>query len=189
MTGVEILALSAVGFWLLVLSIATMLVVRQLSLVTIRLSMASPLVEATEHGPAIGMRVSTDVLEALGEPDQPLVLAFAKGMCEPCTDFAKSLDSERTFENTVFAVIGETELTTEIREAVPEQATVLGDPIAANIASDLGVDLMPFAVRIANDRVVAKTRLRDAADLSAIEEPDELGDEELVVVPSGTAAT
>lgn len=168
MTTIQIVAVSTVGLWLLVLSFVTLLVVRQMSLITIRLSTAAPHSVSEEHGPVVGTEVDSDVLDLLGNPPQPLVLAFATGACDPCREFAETLDKDVSFTETIFLVLGEPDFTSEFVDELPVGSNLISDPLAPEIASRLKVDLMPFAVRVEGNRVNAKAHLRTKEDLDRI---------------------
>lgn len=71
------LALGALAAWLATLSLVIVLLVRQVSLLSVRVTLASSTFTTSLDGPELGTEVSDSVARAFGELDQAVVLALS----------------------------------------------------------------------------------------------------------------
>jgi hypothetical protein len=170
MTGLEQAALITGAIWLAVVSLVLLLVVRQVGLMTVRLSFAAPNVSADDVGVPAGTSVPHDVAHLVGGNSSAGILVFMSGTCSQCRSIASALSDREVSPSMVFLIAGVPSKARLVGEMLPSRARRLFEPEASNVANALAVDTVPFALRISAARVGAKTYLQSAADLSRFRE-------------------
>src|SRR5918993_3054717 len=101
MSALAIAALVLVCIWLGVLTLVVVLLVRQIGLLTVRLSVAGEATSLDNDGPEIGSSVPEDVAVVL--PDQAeehAYLLLISSTCLPCWELVSDL-GQRRFEQNV----------------------------------------------------------------------------------------
>ena len=167
MSALAIVALVLVCIWLGVLTLVIVLLVRQIGLLTVRLSVAGEATPLDNDGPEIGSSVPEDVAVVL--PDQPeehAYLLLVSSTCTPCWELVADL-GERRFEQKIVALVpGHGEKAGELAALLPSGIQVVLDPEATRLAEALQLESTPFALEIEHGAVTRKAYLHEgAADL------------------------
>jgi hypothetical protein len=182
MTILESAVILAVGIWLLVLSIVSLLLVRQVSLITVRLSIAVPHVVLDEDGPDLGFRVPEGLFHAIQGADSVRDLIFLSATCSPCRSLASELSSSAVTAPTLALITGREEVASAVADLLPEKIERVLDPLAAEITAALDVSSMPFGIRVSNGVVEAKAYLHAAGDFARLVGAEEFLGHRLPVV-------
>ncbi len=172
MSALAIAALVLVCMWLGVLTLVVVLLVRQIGLLTVRLSVAGQATSLDNDGPEIGSRVPEDVAVVL--PDQAeehAYLLLISSTCLPCWELATDL-AEHRFEQKIVALVpGHEERAGELAALLPSSMRVVLDPEATRLAGALQLESTPFALEIERGAVTRKAYLHEgASDLIAFVE-------------------
>ncbi len=165
MSGLGLAALLAVAVWLAVLSLVALLLVRQLSLVTLRLSLVAPHAPADARGPDLGAAVPPDANAMLRRDGRPTVLLLLSGTCSTCRSLAARLGPRELGEDTVVLIGGRQSLATDVAELLPSGTDVRFEPQASRIAKEIGLDAVPFGLRIDAGTVSRKAYLHGPDDV------------------------
>lgn len=173
MTVLEEAVLIAVSLWVLVLSIVILLLVRQLSLITVRLSLAVPHVALDEDGPDVGTRVPEALLHAIPGESSIRDLIFLSATCSPCRSLASELAASALGAPTTALITGREEVARAVAELLPEEVEKVLDPLATDVATALDVSSMPFGIRVSGDVIEAKAYLHASGDLARLRVPDD----------------
>jgi hypothetical protein len=168
MTGLEQAALIIAAIWLVVLTLVLLLVVRQMGLLTVRLTLIAPHSSADDDGPEIGSQVPKDVPELVALDGHPMTLVFFSATCAVCRTLAASLTPEFVGEDTLTLIAGDPALARPIARLLPESADHLFEPRASQVAQALSVESVPFAIRVEGGLVQSKTYLHSASDLQRL---------------------
>jgi len=162
-SGLGIAAVVLLSLWLGALTLAVLLLIRQIGLITVRLDVAR---SGRDDGLGIGDRVPTQVLAALPELEHGLVyLLFLSPSCGPCLEIVPELGSQ-DFEAPVIALFGgRDEMADDFEATFPSEIRTMRDPIASEVADTLKIRSTPFAIEIETGIVTGKTYMREAADL------------------------
>ena len=172
MSSAELIALIGVAIWLAVLTVVLILVIRQIGLLTVRLTYAAPHSPADEHGPDIGTPLPESVTDALQLNGEGRVILFLSGTCAPCREFVTSASPSDFQHGTVTLISGREELAGQVADMLPDDAERVLDPVSDAVAKDLGIEMVPFGLLVANGRVEGKGYLRSSADLERLREAD-----------------
>ncbi len=177
MTAVEPVVVITAGVWMAVLTLAVLLCVSQLTILTRRIEIAVGPVSAMDSGPDIGMRVPLEAEHLLvDDPDGELILLMS-ATCGPCRSVAEGLSRDGYDEGSLTILLpGSNELAGEIASQLSSTVTVVRDPDANRYARALGIVHTPFALAVLGRTVVGKSPVNQVADLrrlhSAIAEID-----------------
>lgn len=171
MNSLETLALVVATLWLVALTVAVVLVIRQIGLLTIRLTYSAPHGVADEHGPAIGSSVPETAASLLGLNGDSRALVFLSSTCNPCREFASQASSDHLGEDTTVLISGNPELARGVAALLPRGTKPVLDPTSQEVASAFGVGMVPFALYLSGGRVRAKTYLNDPDELIKLRAP------------------
>jgi hypothetical protein len=175
MSALAITALVLVCAWLGVLTLVVVLLVRQIGLLTVRLSVASQTLSLDDDGLEVGSRVPEDVASVLSdlEEDRCYLLLISAG-CTPCRELVVDLNEHR-FEQKILALVpGREEQASQLAALLPSGIRVVLDPEATELAESLELESTPFAIEVEGGTVTRKTYLHEgASDLIAFVEPGE----------------
>ena len=164
MSALAIAALVLVCIWLGVLTLVVVLLVRQVGLLTVRLSVAGEATSLDNDGPEIGSSVPEDVAVVL--PDQAeehAYLLLISSTCLPCWELATDL-AEHCFEQNIVALVpGHEEQAGELAALLPSSMRVVLDPEATRLAGALQLESTPFALEIERGAVTRKAYLHQGA--------------------------
>lgn len=183
MSGLGTVALVVACIWMGVLTLILVLVIRQIALLTVRLSNANhmPAQQADDSfspeddGPQIGDDIPDEVLAALPEleNDEGLVLLMS-ATCTPCRELATDLGrrSDELPELPTLALVPGSEITLvdALANLLPKGMRVVNDPDATQFANALEIKSTPFGVAVNGGRVVGKSYLHGKSDVTSLTE-------------------
>jgi hypothetical protein len=158
LSALAIAALVLVCVWLGVLTLVVMLLVRQVGLLTVRLSTATRAMSLDEDGLEIGSALPEVVAEVMPEEAPAYLLLISSG-CEPCRELAAELDGH-SFEQSVVALVpGRQEQASELASLLPHNVRAVFDPEATELAESLELESTPFALEIEHGTITRKVHL------------------------------
>jgi hypothetical protein len=163
MSGLAIAALLLACAWLGVLTLVVVLLVRQVGLLSVRLSSASQLPSLDDDGPEIGSSVPQEVAAELPELEgERSYLLLVAATCTPCRELIADI-GERHFEQTVTALVaGREEEAEELVGFLPSCGIrPVVDPEATLLARKLGIRSTPFIVEVKRGTITRKAYLWD----------------------------
>ncbi len=171
MSGLALTALILVCAWLGVLTLVVVLLVRQIGLLTVRLSLAGEDILPDNDGPEVGGEIPDEVALALpqlnGERNYVLLLSAS---CTPCREMAVEL-GRHSFEPTITALVpGSEKLADNLQALLPSGIQVVRDPEATELAGALEVESTPFALEVEGGTVTKKAYLYSPSDLVSLVE-------------------
>lgn len=162
MSALAIAALVLVCAWLGILTLVVVLLVRQVGLLTVRLSMATQTMSLDEDGPEIGSSLPEDVAEVMPEGEPAYLLLISAG-CDPCRELVVELDGHRFEQSVVALVPGRQEQAGELAALLPPGIPVVLDPEATHLTESLDLESTPFALEVENGTVTRKVHLYGGA--------------------------
>src|SRR5215203_1950934 len=162
MSSLAIAALVLVCVWLGVLTLVVVLLVRQVGLLTVRLSMATQAISLDDDGPEVGSSPPEDVAEVMPEGEPAYVLLISAG-CEPCRELVAELGGRRFEQNIVALVPGRQEQASELAALLPTDIRAVFDPEATQLAEALDLESTPFAIEVERGMVIRKVHLYGGA--------------------------
>lgn len=179
MSQLGVVAIVALCAWLGVLTLVQVLVVRQISLLTLRLAhpeRAIPVAEdgfsVDDDGPEIGSLVPEEAASLLpGLDRRTSLLLLVSGTCKGCHELAEELNRRPdavTRLPTTALVPGPPDLADAVVELLPSSVSVVSDPEATQLANAFEIHSTPFAVTVQEGRVLGKTYVHDKADLVSL---------------------
>lgn len=184
MSGLEQAALVIVAVWLAALSLVLLLVVRQMGLMTVRLSFAAPHRPADDAGLDIGTVVPDDIAGLVGgENGFSRTLLFLSATCATCRSIASSLTPSDISDDATILIAGERGRAEGIDRLLPDGGRRLFEPQASRISIGLSVDTVPFGLRIEHGVIASKAYLNSRADLARLVVGDQ-ADEQQASQPS-----
>ena len=164
MSALAIAALVLVCIWLGVLTLVVVLLVRQIGLLTVRLSVAGEATPLDNDGPEIGSSVPEEVAAVL--PDQAedhAYLLLVSSTCRPCWELVADLGERRFEQNIVALVPGHGEKAGELAALLPSDIQVTLDPDATRLAGALQLESTPFVLEVEQGTVTRKAFLHEGA--------------------------
>jgi hypothetical protein len=162
MSALAIAALVLVCAWLGVLTFVVMLLVRQVGLLTVRLTMATQAMSLDDDGPEVGSSLPEDVAEVMPERERAYLLLISAD-CDPCRELVAELDGHRFEEKVVALVPGRREQAAELAALLPPDIRVVLDPEATDLAESLDLESTPFALEVESSTVIRKVHLYGGA--------------------------
>jgi hypothetical protein len=162
MSALAIAALVLVCAWLGVLTFVVMLLVRQVGLLTVRLTMATQAMSLDDDGPEVGSSLPEDVAEVMPERERAYLLLISAD-CDPCRELVAELDGHRFEEKVVALVPGRREQASELAALLPPDIRVVLDPEATQLAESLDLESTPFALEVESSTVIRKVHLYGGA--------------------------
>ena len=162
MSALTIAALVLVCAWLGVLTFVVMLLVRQVGLLTVRLSMATQAMSLDDDGPEIGSTLPEDVAEVMPAGEPAYLLLISAG-CDPCRELVAELDGHPFEQKVVALVPGRQEQAGELAALLPPSIRVVLDPEATELAESLDLESTPFALEVKSGTVSRKVHLYGGA--------------------------
>ena len=158
MSALAIAALVLVCVWLGVLTFVVVLLVRQVGLLTVRLSMATQAISLDDDGPDVGSILPKDVAEVMPEGERAYLLLISAS-CEPCRELVVELDGHRFEQSVVALVPGRQEQAEELAALLPPGMKVVLDPEATRLTESLDLESTPFAIEVEGGTVTSKVHL------------------------------
>src|SRR5918998_2096090 len=172
MSALAIAALVLACVWLGVLTLVVVLLVRQVGLLTVRLSVGGEATPLDNDGPEVGSSVPEGVAAVL--PDQAeehAYLLLVSSTCTPCWELVADLGERRFEQNIVALVPGHGEKAGELAALLPSGIQVVLDPEATRLAGALQLESTPFVLEVDHRTVTRKAYLHEgASDLIAFVE-------------------
>ena len=177
LSGLTTIALVVGSVWLGVLTLVIVLSVRQIGLLTVRLSTTrnNEIPETIEEsdfsvdsdGPEVGSEIPEEMTSVLPDLSQDGMhhILLVSANCSPCRELASEL-RRQSFTSPVTALVaGRNEgLADGLEELLPSGVRTVRDPEATKLARSLNIQSTPFAVAVGNGRVVKKTYVYRPAD-------------------------
>jgi hypothetical protein len=136
--------------------------VRQVGLLTVRLSTAAQTISLDDDGPEVGSGLPEDVAELMSE-DEPAYLVLVSAGCDPCRELVAELDGRRFEQSIVALVPGLEEQAGELAALLPSDMRVVLDPEATQLAESLDLESTPFVLEIEGGTVTRKAHLYGGA--------------------------
>ena len=158
MSPLAIAALVLVCAWLGVLTFVVVLLVRQVGLLTVRVSIATRATSLDEDGPEIGTSLPEDVAEVMPEKERAYLLLISEG-CDPCRELVAELDGHRFEQKIVALVPGREEQAAELAALLPSDIKVVLDPEAIQLVESLDLESTPFVLEVEEGIVTRKVHL------------------------------
>ena len=191
MSGLGTVALVAACIWMGVLTLVLVLVIRQIALLTVRLSNANHMpaqqmedgFSPEDDGPQVGDDVPDEMIAVLPEleNDEGLVLLMS-ATCMPCRELAADLgrrSDELPRLPTVALVPGsDVTLVDALVDLLPKDMRVVNDPDATQFANALKIKSTPFGIAVNEGKVVGKSYLHGKSDVTTLAEETEKGGSE-----------
>lgn len=158
MSALAIAALVLVCAWLGILTFVVVLLVRQVGLLTVRLSIATRATSLDEDGPEVGSSLPEDVAEVMPEKERAYLLLISEG-CDPCRELVAELDGHRFEQKMVALVPGREEQAAELAALLPEDTKVVLDPEAMQLVESLDLESTPFVLEVEDGIVTRKVHV------------------------------
>jgi hypothetical protein len=158
MSALAIAALVLVCLGLGVLTFVVMLLVRQVGLLTVRVSVATQAMSLDDDGPEIGSSLPEDVAEVLPQRERAYLLLVSAG-CDPCRELVADLDGHRFEQDVVALVPGRQEQAGELASLLPSGIKVVLDPEATQLTESLDLESTPFVLEAEGGTVTRKVHL------------------------------
>jgi hypothetical protein len=162
LSALAIAALVLVCAWIGVLTLVVVLLVRQVGLLTVRLSMATQAMSLDDDGPEIGSSLPEDVAEVMPEVEPAYLLLISAG-CDPCRELVAELDGHRLEQGVVALVPGRQEQASELAALLPPGIRAVFDPEATQLSESLDLESTPFALEVDRGTVTRKVHLYGGA--------------------------
>ena len=162
MSALAIAALVLVCIWLGILTLVVVLLVRQVGLLTVRLSTAARTISLDDDGPEVGSSLPEDVAELMPE-EEPAYLMLISAGCDPCRELVAELDGRRFEQSIVALVPGREEQAGELAALLSSNMRVVLDPEATQLAESLDLESTPFALEVEGGTVTRKAHLYGGA--------------------------
>lgn len=162
MSALAIAALVLVCIWLGILTLVVVLLVRQVGLLTVRLSTAAHTISLDDDGPEVGSSLPEDVAELMPEEELAYLMLISAG-CDPCRELVAELDGRRFEQSIVALVPGREEQAGELAALLSSSMRVVLDPEATQLAESLDLESTPFALEVEGGTVTRKAHLYGGA--------------------------
>jgi len=181
MSPLELTAVVVVAAWLAAVTLVTLLLVRQVGLVTVRLDRDLQGAAPVEDGLEVGDPVPEPVRAWLDGRGGPQFILILGAVCGPCRELAADLE-DRSVGSPVLAIIsGNPSSARTLQEALPAAIPSMLDPTAHAAVRALAISTTPFVFEVRGGRIAAKAALRGAEHLERfIGDAETVPDEELL---------
>ncbi len=168
MNPLEVITITIVSGWLLVLSVATLVVIRQSAILTVRLNRVKG--NFTEKiGLDLGVAAPASVATLVPEVTRPRgYVVLTSSSCTACHELVPGLQALRIEPNVVALVPGSSHAAVQLAEQFPPWIRVIRDPEASAIAQALEVDRTPYGMEFQQGKMSAKVYLHKPADLAEL---------------------
>ena len=169
MATFELIALGLVAGWLAVLTVAILVLVRQVALLTY--SAGSSERSIVDGGPPIGHTMPPAVAEAV--PELKIVvghLLFVSPTCGACLDIVRQLESFTWSQPLLPVVTGDDQMADDFIQMMPDGVRVIRDPDATTIYDELHIIGTPYVVEIDGGIISGTAYLRNVQDLRSLVE-------------------
>lgn len=166
MSALEFVALVLTAVWLLLLTVVTLVLVRQVAILTVRLNRTGPSMDLARDGLMIGSEIPPNVVAALPELSEGIVyLLMTSGTCAPCYEVVAEMCDMRIPQTSVALVAGPAGAASELERLFPSAVRTIRDPQASELAKSLELHSTPYVLELEDKKVTGKAFLHEAADL------------------------
>lgn len=164
MTGLAIVGLILMGIWVGVLTLAMLLVIRQLGVLTLQLSRGAPGFSIDTDGLEIGSSIPVGVVDRLPQIDSGrAAIMLVSATCMPCHTLVEELPNYRLDPPIITLLAGRPEPADALAQLLASSVEVIiRDPEATEIAEALKIHSTPFGLVVEERRVTSKAYLRSA---------------------------
>ena len=169
MNNLATVAMILMAAWLVVLTLLLLLSIRQIGILTVRLSMNGERFSVDQDGPEIGSDLPVEVIKIVPDAeslDASFMLLSAS--CNPCRDLAANLGGHPFHAKIIVLLAGRQELADGLVSMLPSDFQIVRDPEATQVAAAFHIQSTPFGVAIANSKVIQKAYLHSKDDLIAL---------------------
>jgi hypothetical protein len=164
---VEAVAVLLVTVWLLVLSLVSLVLLREVALLRFRSQPRGVTSGPVPEGLAIGRDIPRRVRELIPETGRGVVyVLLMSAICAPCRDLLPRLSTLKVRDPVVALLAGRAEVAGDLEPRFPEWTRVIRDPAATELADALELRATPFAMELEFGEVTGKAFLHEASDLS-----------------------
>ncbi|MGH3144634.1 MAG: hypothetical protein ACRDTR_02420 [Rubrobacter sp.] len=172
MNALAITALVLVCAWLGILTFVVVLLVRQIGLLTVRLSVTGGASSLDDDGPEVGSSVPEAVASVMPDgAEEHAFLLLVSSTCTPCWEMVADLGEHRFEQKIVALVPGREEQAGDLAALLPSSMRVVLDPEASRLAGALQLESTPFVLEVEYGTVTRKAYLYEgASDLVAFVE-------------------
>lgn len=163
-------ALVALALWAAAATLAILVLIRQVSLISVRLDLTMRLPDLTDVGvgPELGQPIELTELRVASR----YVLVAVTGTCTSCHDFVSDLKERRPDglrDELVLLVAGRGRPVRDLLERVPDWvAHVVRDPVATQIGSRLGLSRTLVALHVVDGRLIGRSDVAGFDDLALL---------------------
>jgi hypothetical protein len=164
MSELAIAALVLVCIWLGILTLVVVLLVRQIGLLTVRLSVAGQALSVDNDGPEVGSSIPEEVASVLPNlEEERAYLLLISASCTPCRELVADL-GERRFDQKIVALVpGGEEQASELAALLPPGIRAVLDPEATRLTEALKLQSTPFVLEVERGTVTRKAYLYEGA--------------------------
>ena len=155
----SLLTLSVVAgaIWLVLLSVLMLVIIRQIGILTVRLSFADATPLLDQDGPEVGSQVPEAVLAILPELEtKQMPLLLVSSHCAPCRDLVMTLSQRSVNARVITLLAGQEQLADDLAGLFPKNFRIIRDPDATIIAESLKIQSTPFTIGFREGRIVKK---------------------------------
>lgn len=170
MSELEIIVLVCVSAWLIVLSLAQLLSIRQIAILTVRADNISSM-DMNDDGMQLGLEVPMEITRELPDTRRANVVVLMSSTCGPCREVAATMDGLAIADPITVLLTGDEEQRRVVAALLPTNVTIIEDPQAARLAELLQIKSSPFAMRITDGIVVGKAYLSESRTLERLYGP------------------
>lgn len=169
MSGLATVALILIAIWLGILTLVLVLTIRQIGVLTVRLSQAGESFNVDEDGPEVGSDIPPEVREILpGIETRVANFVLLSSNCNPCRELATKLDGHYFGTPVITLLAGRKELADGLASLLPPDFQILRDPAASQLAAAFQIQSTPFAVAVDAGKVRSKAYLHSLDDLLSL---------------------
>lgn len=169
MSMVESLALLLVVVWGSILTMAVLVLVREIAILRIRLELMGNAASRRNDGLDLGRPVPAEVLQALPMLSTNRVFVLiVSSICSACVELAPQFRERRLPVEIKVLLTGTGVPADALAAEFPGQFTILRDPLATPLAKALAVQSTPFVLAIEHGRVVGKAYVHTVRDFERL---------------------
>jgi hypothetical protein len=153
------------GGWLLVLTLAVLVLARQLSVVSLRLMRSDGTVDVSEDGPELGSELPVRWRELLAAPASTTLLLLS-ATCVTCRDVVDGLSKSSPAQPLVVLLSGGNEVAESMAQRLSplSRVRVVRGELPAEFGADLQIKSVPFGLVVsAEGTVTSKGYVYNAA--------------------------
>lgn len=159
MGATGVIALISVCAWMLILSAAVILLIRQVGLITTRLDLfaAGIAVSPAVSGPRIGEDASNALKDSgISAYGGDVYILYLSSHCATCRDIVATLPNELngSVRSTVAVITGEERIATALADSLPKWMRSISGACAEELVADLHLSYAPFLVALNEHGIV-----------------------------------